>query len=181
MKKRSSITIPNVISLLRLVISPIIPYLILTDQLFIGFVVYVLVALSDALDGYVARNFKQKSEAGGMLDALADRFLGIIVFVALVKVSLISGYVIWIFVAFALLELIIAAEITIKYGVFYLHLVHRNSIRYFAVFLFSVLGGYMLNIPQLTTILNYAMIISIPFAIYTFLDYMSYIQKHKKV
>ncbi len=46
-------------------------------------IVFVIAALTDALDGYVARSFGQVTEVGKMIDPLIDRFFLIIVAIAL--------------------------------------------------------------------------------------------------
>lgn len=40
-----------------------------------AFVIFIVAALSDALDGWVARRFNQRSKLGAILDPLADKFL----------------------------------------------------------------------------------------------------------
>ncbi len=51
-------------------------------------VIFIVAAVCDGIDGYVARHFNQKSRLGSILDPLADKLL---MFSALVTLSLISG------------------------------------------------------------------------------------------
>jgi cardiolipin synthase (CMP-forming) len=48
-----------------------------------AFVLFLLAGVSDGLDGFIARNFNQRSELGAWLDPVADKFLLVSVFVVL--------------------------------------------------------------------------------------------------
>jgi phosphatidylglycerophosphate synthase len=65
-------TIPNLLSLFRLVAAPLLLYLawIGAAELFLGLLAISL--LSDALDGYLARRWHQESELGTRLDSWGD-------------------------------------------------------------------------------------------------------------
>ncbi|MBW2993508.1 CDP-alcohol phosphatidyltransferase family protein [Candidatus Woesearchaeota archaeon] len=180
MPKKFKFTIPDYITSIRFVATPIIFALILTRHAHIAFLVYVAAALTDAVDGIFARIFKQKSEFGGMFDALADRCLGFFTLLALLMMDVLSLFAIIILICYAAIELGMGAWITIKYKKFYLYFVHRNSIRYFAVALFTLIGGYVLNWNTSISIANIMLVISIPFAIYVIIDYVKYILTHKK-
>ncbi|WP_297316488.1 CDP-alcohol phosphatidyltransferase family protein [Bifidobacterium indicum] len=68
-------TIPNVISLLRICSIPLIAYLVANRHLIISLVVLLISALSDGVDGIIARRFNQVSKLGQILDPVADRLL----------------------------------------------------------------------------------------------------------
>ena len=68
------LTVPNALSLLRLLGVPLFLWLVLVpraDALALG--VLVLAGLSDWLDGWIARRYRQGSRLGVLLDPLADR------------------------------------------------------------------------------------------------------------
>jgi cardiolipin synthase (CMP-forming) len=75
------VTLANRITLFRLVMVPVFAGLIISYRedapwirhLALG--VYVLAALSDALDGFVARAYNQKTKLGAVLDPLADKLM----------------------------------------------------------------------------------------------------------
>lgn len=76
-------TVANLITLLRILLVPIIIWGLLTDQMMLAFLVFVLAGLSDAVDGAVARMLDQQSEFGTALDPLADKTMLVSVFVVL--------------------------------------------------------------------------------------------------
>jgi len=53
----------------------------------IALLIFILAIISDAIDGYIARTWKQKTEAGAILDPLADKVLLITAFVFVYKIS----------------------------------------------------------------------------------------------
>jgi cardiolipin synthase len=67
------ITLPNALSLLRLVGVPIFLWAILTEHDAIALVTLMLSGVSDYLDGKIARKFGLVSHVGQLLDPLADR------------------------------------------------------------------------------------------------------------
>ena len=69
--------IPNIITLSRIISSPIIGYAIIHDYKAIALGGCVLSAFSDWLDGYIAKNYNQQTIFGSFLDPLADKiFIG---------------------------------------------------------------------------------------------------------
>ena len=69
------LTVPNFISLLRILSIPLIAYLVANRHLIISLVVMLISALSDGVDGIIARRFNQVSKLGQILDPVADRLL----------------------------------------------------------------------------------------------------------
>ncbi len=77
-------TIPNVLSLARLLVLPLI-YLDLVDgRLTRAFILLVVFAATDWLDGYLARRLDQISRLGTLLDPISDRALFLVVGIAFV-------------------------------------------------------------------------------------------------
>lgn len=70
-------TIPNLLTLLRLVLVVPFCYFVTAGIQFdtVALVIFVVAAFTDWFDGYYARRFKQMSDAGKLLDPLADKLL----------------------------------------------------------------------------------------------------------
>ena len=78
--------IPNLLSSLRLLMAPLFLYLFIQEDLLlrgISLVVFAVAAITDAVDGYLARKYEVESEVGIFLDPLADKFLTFAGFVCL--------------------------------------------------------------------------------------------------
>ena len=71
--RNKNLTVPNAMSVFRILVIPFFAYFFLTDHLAAAVVALLLSGLSDALDGLVARRFNQITELGKMLDPLADK------------------------------------------------------------------------------------------------------------
>ncbi len=76
-------TLPNVISLARLLSVPFNVWLILIDQWRLALVVFCLAGLSDALDGFLAKRFGMQSRLGQYLDPIADKVMLVSIFIVL--------------------------------------------------------------------------------------------------
>jgi cardiolipin synthase (CMP-forming) len=73
----------NLITLARLLSVPVAIWLVLEGDLAAAFWIFVAAGLSDAVDGYVAKHFDQRSRLGALLDPLADKALLVSMFVTL--------------------------------------------------------------------------------------------------
>jgi len=102
-------TIPNVISLVRVLFVPVFCYLLLVDDrpAAAGVLLAVLGA-TDWVDGYIARRFRRGSELGKLLDPTADRVLLLAAVIAL----MVDGSVpIWLGTLVLARELVISAAV----------------------------------------------------------------------
>lgn len=73
-QKCKIITIPNILSMVRLLLIPVIVWLYCVKQEYVWtVVVLVLSALTDIVDGYIARHFNMISDLGKALDPIADK------------------------------------------------------------------------------------------------------------
>ena len=76
MKKENIYNIPNFLTFLRVLLTFLIIFFILLNYpLILVLVFFIIAMLTDALDGFIAKKFKQKTEFGRKFDMIADRFL----------------------------------------------------------------------------------------------------------
>ncbi|HEY6489013.1 MAG: CDP-alcohol phosphatidyltransferase family protein [Terracidiphilus sp.] len=66
---------PNLLTLLRICLAPFLVAAILENRFEVGFILFVIAGLSDALDGLLARVLKQRTVVGQYLDPVADKLL----------------------------------------------------------------------------------------------------------
>ena len=69
------LTLPNVLTIFRMVLIPLLITLIFSNHEVWAFGVFVLAGVTDGLDGLVARRYKQASRLGAFLDPIADKLL----------------------------------------------------------------------------------------------------------
>ena len=79
-----TLTIPNLITLARLIAVPVIILLLLDGDFGWAFAIFVIAGISDGVDGAIARHVPgQASELGRLLDPVADKALLVSIFVVL--------------------------------------------------------------------------------------------------
>jgi cardiolipin synthase len=86
------VTIPNLISIARLLLVPLIVWLIVAAQHDLAFWVFVVAGLSDAVDGLIARQFDLRSDLGSYLDPIADKALLMSIYITLAYVGAIPPW-----------------------------------------------------------------------------------------
>lgn len=86
--KENYFTIPNIISILRILAVPYFGYLIFENRMADASLLFLFMAISDFLDGFLARKFDQISSLGKMLDPLADK---LVILVTVVVVGIFSS------------------------------------------------------------------------------------------
>ncbi len=72
-------TLPNIITIARICFTPVIallPFIEGYRPKLVCFVLFVVVALTDVLDGYLARSRQQVTDLGKLLDPIADKLIG---------------------------------------------------------------------------------------------------------
>jgi cardiolipin synthase len=98
--------LPNLISVLRmLLVAPII-WALLHGQFQSALWLFVLAGLSDGLDGFLAKRFGWESRLGSLLDPLADKLLLVSCYVALAWLRLIP---LWLAAAVLLRDVVIVS------------------------------------------------------------------------
>jgi cardiolipin synthase (CMP-forming) len=77
------LSLPNIITLGRLILVPVIVWLLVAGYKPAAFAAFVIAGVSDAADGYLAKRYNMETELGAYLDPLADKMLIVCIFVTL--------------------------------------------------------------------------------------------------
>jgi cardiolipin synthase len=81
--------IPNWICVFRVLLIPPILYLLTTSDFVSALALIAIAAVSDGVDGFLAKHFNWTSRLGGFLDPLADKFLLVAIFLVLTGLGLV--------------------------------------------------------------------------------------------
>lgn len=87
-------TIPNMMTLARMALVPVFLIVVIYGWLHIALCIFVMAALTDALDGYLARRLQQETQLGLYLDPLADKLLSTVSYISLAVVGLIPPWLV---------------------------------------------------------------------------------------
>ncbi len=89
LKKDQIFTLPNLLSIIRLMLIPVIVYLYCFEkQYFAAVAIIVISGLTDIIDGIIARSFNMVSDFGKILDPIADKLTQItVIFCIATRVS----------------------------------------------------------------------------------------------
>lgn len=85
-------TVPNLICVLRMLLAVPIVWLLSEGRYEATLVLFAIAAVSDALDGWLAKTFGWTSELGKLLDPLADKLLLVSVFITLAWLGLVPPW-----------------------------------------------------------------------------------------
>jgi cardiolipin synthase (CMP-forming) len=77
------LSIPNLITLGRIILVPIVVWAITSGEMQAAFFLFLTAGISDAVDGFLAKRFHMASELGALIDPLADKALIVSIYVAL--------------------------------------------------------------------------------------------------
>lgn len=126
---QDSLNLPNFLTLVRILLIPVFVVIFLAptpDRSLLAAVIFAVAAVTDLLDGYIARRTGQVTKLGKLLDPLADKLLVLSALILLVNIDRVSAVVALLIIARELAvtgiraiaageRLIIAAEVTGKY------------------------------------------------------------------
>jgi len=88
----SPISIPNILTLIRILLTPLLVILLLRDLFPLALLVFAIAGLTDGLDGLVARLLNQRTALGAYLDPAADKLLLISAFACLAVLGVIPSW-----------------------------------------------------------------------------------------
>ena len=102
--------IPNLITLLRFILTVPLVFFIIQQQYHIAVVLFAIASITDALDGWVAKKFNYQSVLGSKIDPLADKILLLSSFIVLFYNQLIP---IWLVITIFLRDFILITGVVI--------------------------------------------------------------------
>jgi cardiolipin synthase len=111
--------IPNVLTILRLLMVPVIVWLMIEHQMMTAFVLFVIAGITDGLDGFLAKRFGWSTELGAWLDPAADKALLVSIYVTLGVFGMIPNW---------LVILVVSRDLLIVGGVL-LSMMMENPVR----------------------------------------------------
>src|SRR5712692_8556805 len=94
-------SIPNSLTVFRILLTPVFLILLFSDSSFlkqISLVVYIVAAMTDWYDGWVARRYGYVSRWGKFLDPLADKILFAAALFSFVYLKLVDAWMVWIII-----------------------------------------------------------------------------------
>jgi len=78
-----SLNIPNLITLGRILLVPVVVWAIASNAMWIAFVLFLVAGVSDGVDGFLAKRLDMRTELGAYLDPLADKALIVSIYLTL--------------------------------------------------------------------------------------------------
>jgi len=100
------LTLPNFLTLLRIIAVPIFLILVSNHRYGAGLVLFMLAGITDTVDGVIARLTDSKTELGATLDPLADKLLLVSSFVILTWLGVLPA---WLFILVLTRDVVILA------------------------------------------------------------------------
>lgn len=105
-------TIPNLITIGRLFLVPLVIVMIVGANWEAAFVLFVVAGISDAVDGFLAKNCGMASELGAWLDPAADKALIVSIYITLAVVGAVP---VWLVVLVVARDLMIVAAVILSW------------------------------------------------------------------
>ena len=110
MKKEN---IPNILTLIRFILIPFIYTSVLSKHYLTALIIFTVSALTDVLDGYIARKFNYITDIGKLIDPLADKLTQISLLLSLAFLKILPW---WIFSIVFVKELILVISASVLYS-----------------------------------------------------------------
>ena len=108
-----ALSIPNIITLARIFMVPVIFWLLVNRRLETAFFLFAVAGVSDAVDGWLAKRFGWQTELGAYLDPVADKLLLVTVFLALGVLGELPS---WLVIAVVSRDILIVIAVVLAWG-----------------------------------------------------------------
>jgi cardiolipin synthase (CMP-forming) len=106
------VSVPNLITIARILLVPLTIWLIVSGEFIWAFAVFLTAGISDGVDGFLARRYKLKTELGAYLDPLADKLLLVSIYVTLGFLKLLPA---WLVILVASRDVLIVGAIMLSW------------------------------------------------------------------
>lgn len=90
MKKEN---IPNILTIIRFILIPFIFISVVSRHYLIGIIIFTMSAITDILDGFIARKYNYITDIGKLIDPLADKFTQVALLLALTILQLLPWWI----------------------------------------------------------------------------------------
>jgi cardiolipin synthase len=107
-----NLSIPNLITLARILLVPVLVWAIASDQIRIAFGLFLAAGLSDAVDGFLAKRFGMATALGAYLDPLADKAMLVSIYVAL---AIIGAIPLWLVILVVSRDIMIVSAVILSW------------------------------------------------------------------
>ena len=168
MRKKQILTIPNILSLIRLMLVPATMMLIFRAKMIAAFITFVFAELTDVIDGYIARRFCLISELGKWLDPMADKLMAVGVLLSFTIIKILPVWVVIVLAAKELLMLI-GGLLMVKKG----FIAPSNVLGKACAFLMniSIATGFFYFIDSWANIYPYVIYVGLAFSVFAMVQY----------
>ena len=106
------VSLPNLITLGRLLLVPVIISLLLDGRHVLVFTLFLVAGVSDAVDGFVAKRYNSATALGAYLDPLADKALLVSIFVAL---GILNHLPVWLVILVVSRDILIIGAVVLSF------------------------------------------------------------------
>lgn len=138
--------IPNILSVLRLIMAFLFAavFIWLPDKLYIAVIIFVVGGITDVVDGILARKFNWITNAGKILDPLADKLMQVVALICTVVSGLVPW---WLLLPIVLKELTMGVGSVIFYRMFKTIGVSKNYGKAYTVLFYVVIAAVIVFDP----------------------------------
>ena len=109
MKKEN---IPNILTIIRFILIPFIFIAVMTHHYLTALIIFTLSAITDVLDGYIARKYNYITDIGKLIDPLADKLTQVTLLLSLTILNILPW---WIFAIVFIKEIIMVTTASLLY------------------------------------------------------------------
>lgn len=163
---RIPINIPNILTMIRFLLVPVVTIFIYFELLTVAFITYAIACITDLLDGYIARKKHLVTNEGMLLDPLADKLMSNFIIIAFTITGVLPPFIV--------IVLLAKDSIMIGGGIFLYFkniVTSANKLGKIAAFLFSLAIAFTFFHRYVSPWHIYALSFALLFLVATFVQY----------